>query len=63
VTLTVSAFDYTNEDPTDENSIDRNPDHDEPLGYLRYDGKLLGTLRQEGDLYVVRYIDGSWQVL
>lgn len=63
VTLTVSAFDYTNEDPTDENSIDRNPDHDEPLGYLRYDGKLLGTLRQEGDLYVVRYIDGSWLVL
>lgn len=37
--------------------------HDEPIGFIRYANKLVGSLRKEGELYVVRYIDGSWQLL
>lgn len=37
--------------------------HDAPLGYIRYANALVGTLRKESGLYVVRYIDGSWQLL
>ena len=56
VTLTLSAFDYSEDEANDKF-------HDQPLGYVRYDDQLLGTLRKEGDLYVIRYIDGSWQVI
>ena len=57
VTLTVFGFDYSDQ----ENSV--NPSHDQPLAVLRYDGQLLGSLRKEGNLYVIRYIDGTWQLL
>lgn len=53
VSLVMTGFDYTTGDSY----------HDAPLGYIRYGGSLMGTLRKEGDLYVVRYIDGSWQLL
>lgn len=53
VSLVMSGFDFRSSDGY----------HDQPLGYIRYAGALMGTLRQEGDLYVVRYIDGSWQLL
>lgn len=53
VSLVMSGFDYTASDGY----------HEQPLGYIRYAGALMGTLRKEGDLYVVRYIDGSWQLL
>lgn len=53
VSLVMSGFDYSNSDGY----------HDKPLGYIRYAGALMGTLRKEGELYVVRYIDGSWQLL
>jgi hypothetical protein len=57
VTLTVFGFDYSDVDST------VNPSHDAPLAVLRYDGQLLGAMRKEGNLYVIRYIDGSWQLL
>ena len=50
-TLTMTAFQSTIDHP------------DAPLGYLRYAGVNLGTLSKEGNLYVVRYTDGSWQIL
>jgi hypothetical protein len=50
-TLTMTAFESTADHP------------DAPLGYLRYAGVNVGTLAKEGNLYVVRYIDGSWQIL
>jgi hypothetical protein len=53
VSLVMSGFDYRTGDSY----------HDAPLGYIRYAGSLMGTLRKEGGLYVVRYIDGSWQLL
>lgn len=53
VSLVMSGFDYTASDGY----------HEQTLGYIRYAGALMGTLRKEGDLYVVRYIDGSWQLL
>ncbi len=53
VSLVMTAFDYTSGDDY----------HDAPLGYIRYANQLIGTLRKESGLYVVRYIDGSWQLL
>lgn len=53
VEITMTAFDYA------AGSVD----HSEPLGYIRYDEQLVGTLSQENGLYVVRYVDGSWQLL
>ena len=50
-TLTMTAFQETSDHP------------DAPLGYLRYAGVNVGTLSKEGGLYVVRYTDGSWQIL
>ena len=50
-TLTMTAFQETADHP------------DAPLGYLRYAGVNVGTLSKEGSLYVVRYTDGSWQIL
>ena len=50
-TLTMTAFQSTTDHPG------------APLGYLRYAGVNVGTLSKEGNLYVVRYIDGSWQIL
>lgn len=38
-------------------------DSNEPVGYFRYSGELIGSLHKEGNLYVIRYIDGSWQLL
>ena len=49
--LTMSAYQATIDTP------------DAPLGYLRYAGANIGTLSKEGNLYIVRYIDGSWQIL
>lgn len=61
ITLSVFGFDYSD---LDSNT---SPSHDQPLGVIRYGGQLLGTLRYEGNpgsgLYVIRYIDGSWQLL
>ena len=57
ITMTVFGFDYS-----DSNST-ANPSHDDLLASIRYDGQLLGSLRKEGDLYVIRYIDGTWQLL
>jgi len=50
VTLSMKAFDGldgTNED----------------VGFVRYAGSLLGSIRKEGGVYVVRYVDNSWQIL
>jgi len=55
ITLNITAFNY--------NASDNNPDHDQPLGYVRYAGELLGTLYQEGSVYVIRYVDGTWQLI
>lgn len=52
VSLIMTAFEY-----------DSDNFHDEPLGYIRYANTLVGTLRKEGSLYVVRYVDGTWQIL
>ncbi len=38
-------------------------DHENVFGYLRYSGTLVGTLTKEGSKYVVRYINGDWQLL
>jgi hypothetical protein len=57
ITLTVFGFDYSDLDSN------LNSSHDYPLAVIRYDGQLLGTLRDENGLYVIRYIDGSWQIL
>ena len=46
--------------------FDETLNHDESLGaigYIRFEASLLGTLRKEGDLYVIRYADGTWQLL
>lgn len=56
VTLTMTGFDETLNHQVDEGVID-------PIGYLRFAGSLVGTLRKEGSLYVIRYADGSWQLL
>jgi hypothetical protein len=61
ITMTMTAFDY--DDSTLANSVNNNPDHYAPLGYIRHAGKLLGTLRKEGSMFVIRYIDGTWQIL
>ena len=53
VTLTMTGFDETL----------NHAKADGPIGYLRFAGSIVGTLRKEGDLYVVRYADGSWQLL
>ena len=53
VSLLMTGFDYT----TGESY------HDEALGYIRYANTLVGTLRKESGLYVIRYTDGSWQLL
>ncbi len=50
VTLSMKAF-------------DRSAEHDEPLGYIRYSGSLVATIGKEGNLYVVRYVDDTWQLL
>ena len=53
VTLTMTGFDETlNHDKADG-----------PIGYLKFAGSVVGTLRKEGSLYVIRYADGSWQLL
>ncbi len=57
IAMTVFGFDYADQ----ENSV--NPSHNSALAVIRYDGQLLGSLRKEGDLYVIRYIDGTWQLL
>ena len=35
----------------------------EDVGFIRYAGSLLGSIRKEGGIYVVRYVDNSWQLL
>ena len=44
-------------------AFDNPGDTKQPVGYFRYSGELIGTLHKEGSLYVIRYIDGSWQLL
>lgn len=51
VTLSMKAFDNLDGDAQDD------------VGFIRYAGTLLGSIRKEGGLYVVRYIDNSWQLL
>ncbi len=51
ITLAIKAFD-NNKDA--DNSI---------AGYIRYAGLLVGTVHKEGNVFVVRYIDGTWQLL
>lgn len=63
VTFTVFGFDYGDVDTVSGETISYDQDRDEPMASIRYDGQLLGSLRKEGDLYVIRYIDGSWQLL
>lgn len=63
VTFTVFGFDYGDVDSVSGENITYDQDRDQPMASIRYDGQLLGTLRKEGDLYVIRYIDGSWQLL
>ncbi|WP_283786576.1 hypothetical protein QNI23_009025 [Bermanella sp. WJH001] len=53
VSLLMTGFDYT----TGESY------HDAALGFIRYANTLVGTLRKENGLYVIRYTDGSWQLL
>lgn len=53
VTLVMSGFDKTL----------NFSEADGPVGYLRYAGSTIGTLRKEGNVYVIRYADGSWQLL
>ncbi|EAT10800.1 hypothetical protein HF888_08480 [Bermanella marisrubri] len=55
ITIAINIFNYTN------NDID--PNQDKPLGFIRYAGELLGSISKEGDLYIVRYVDGSWQII
>lgn len=57
ITLTVFGFDYSDQDTY------TNPSHDYPLAIIRYDGQILGSLREENGFYIIRYIDGSWQIL
>ncbi len=61
ITMTVFGFDYSEINPDFDPAITQ--PHDKPLAVIRYDGQLLGSLRKEGDLYVIRYIDGTWQLL
>ena len=62
--MTVFGFDYADVDADSSGNISyANSSHDQPLAVIRYDGQLLGTLRREGDLYVIRYINGNWQIL
>ncbi len=49
VTLTLKGFD----------ALDGTGD----LGVVRYAGSLIGTVRREGNVFVVRYVDNSWQLL
>ena len=64
ITMTVFGFDYADVDADSSGNISyANSSHDQPLAVIRYDGQLLGTLRREGDLYVIRYINGNWQIL
>lgn len=53
VTLSIKAFDQINNDAGDSGIV----------GFVRYAGVLLGTIRKEGDDDVIRYIDDSWQLL
>ncbi|NVK38637.1 MAG: hypothetical protein HWE18_11990 [Gammaproteobacteria bacterium] len=53
IQMTMFAFDYN----------DTSSYHNQPLGHIRYAGNLVGTLRKENGLYVIRYADGSWQLL
>lgn len=55
ITIAINIFNYTN--------TDVDPNQDKPLGFIRYAGELLGSISKEGDLYVIRYVDGSWQVI
>lgn len=54
-TIAINIFNYGDSD------ID--PNQDEPLGFVRYAGELLGSISKEGDVYVIRYVDGSWQII
>lgn len=53
IELTMTAFDYA----------EGYEDHSQPLGYLRYDETLVGTVSKESGKFVVRYVDGTWQLL
>ncbi len=53
IQMTMFAFDYTLATSY----------HNQPLGHIRYAGVLVGTLRKENGVYVIRYVDGSWQLL
>lgn len=56
VALTMTGFDKTL----------NHAEEDGPIGYLKFAGSVVGTLRKEGGssgLYVIRYADGSWQLL
>jgi len=44
-------------------ALDQSLENDAPIGYIRYAGSLVATIGKEGSLYVVRYVDGSWQLL
>jgi hypothetical protein len=51
IILTMKAFDKT---------LDNG---DKPVGFIRYAGSLVGTISREGSLYVVRYVNDTWQLL
>ena len=53
VEITMTAFDYKL----------NNQDHSQPIGYIRYDEELVGILSKENGLYVVRYVNDTWQLL
>ncbi|MCP5325626.1 MAG: hypothetical protein H7A09_04755 [Oceanospirillaceae bacterium] len=44
-------------------SFDKDQNLGDPVGFVRYGGALIGTVRKEGNVYVVRYLDNSWQLL
>ncbi len=44
-------------------AFDKALDNDQPVGLIRYAGSLVATISREGGVYVIRYINDTWQVL
>lgn len=44
-------------------AFDKDQNIGDPVGFVRYGGALVGTVRKEGNVYIVRYLDNSWQLL
>ena len=44
-------------------AFDKDQAAGDPVGFVRYGGALVGTIRKEGNVYIVRYLDNTWQLI